>query len=451
MAQRIVTLLRQLRQDLSACLDRPAVLEVCRTLGHTWRESLLDPVATLHLFLLQVLHGNTALAHLPRLAGQTFTAAAFCQARARLPLAVFQAVLRQVGAALRGNTGGTGRWLGHRTVLIDGSSFSMPDTPELQAHFGQSKKARPGCGFPVAHLMALFHAGTGLLLEAFAAPLHSHDLGLAWQLHPHLECGDVLVADRGFCSFAHLAVLAQRGLHAVFRVHQKQIVDFTPGRPHADPGRPSAADRGLPRSRWVRAVGLSDQVVAWLKPARRPGWLTAGEFAALPASLPVRELRYRVEVPGFRSRDVTLVTTLLDEALYTAEALAQLYGRRWQVETHLCQLKQTMGLDVLRCQTVAGVTKELTVYALVYNLVRVVMLEAAQRQGVAVERISFIDALRWLASARAGEPLPHLVVNPARPHRIEPRSIKRRPKQYPWMSAPRQELRKRLTGRTDAA
>jgi hypothetical protein len=198
-------------------------------------------------------------------------------------------------------------------------------------------------------------------------------------------------------------------------------------------------------------VGLADQVVAWLKPAQPPGWMTTADFAALPESVTVRELRYRIAAPGFRTRAITLVTTLLDEPVYTPDALAALYLRRWQVETHLRQLKQTMKLDVLKCETVAGVTKELTAYAVVYNLVRVVMLEAARRQGVAVDRISFIDALRWLAHARVGDALPPLVVNPERPHRIEPRTIKRRPKQYPWMSAPRPVLRKRLIDKAHAA
>lgn len=156
-------------------------------------------------------------------------------------------------------------------------------------------------------------------------------------------------------------------------------------------------------------------------------------------------------VPGYRTREVTVVTTLTDAAAYPADAVAELYLRRWQVAVNLRHLKQTMRMDVLHCQSVAGVTKELNVLCLVYNLVRVVMLEAAQRQEVEVERISFVDALRWLACAGSGEELPELVVNPERPGRIEPRPIKRRPKQYPWMSAPREELRKRLRAKKDVA
>lgn len=158
----------------------------------------------------------------------------------------------------------------------------------------------------------------------------------------------------------------------------------------------------------------------------------------------VRELRSRVAQAGFRTQTVTLVTTLLDVDLYPADALAAFYGMRWQVETNLRHLKQTMGLDVLHWQRLLGILKELTVFALVYNLVRVVMLAAAKRQGVALERISFIDALRWLSAARPGEPLPPLVVNPHRPGRVEPRAVKRRPKPYPLLTTPRREARKAL-------
>src|SRR4051794_3484105 len=219
MHHRIVTALGQLKRDLAGQLDRPAILDACRAVGHTWRDCLLDPVAVVHLLLLQVLHGNTAITHLPRLVGQAFTASAYCQARARLPLAAFQEVLRRAGAALRPDTD-DGRWHGHRTLLVDGSSFSMPDTAALRAHFGTSARTRPGCGFPGARLMALFHAGTGLLLEAFAVPLAGHDMTWVSRLHPRLEEGDVLVGDRGFCSFAHLALLARRGLYGVFRMHR---------------------------------------------------------------------------------------------------------------------------------------------------------------------------------------------------------------------------------------
>jgi hypothetical protein len=265
-----------------------------------------------------------------------------------------------------------------------------------------------------------------------------------------LTAGDVLVADRGFCSFAGLALVMSRGIHAVFRLHQKQIVDFTPGRAHAHPRR-SGVPKGMPRSRWIRAYGLTDQLVEYFKPARRPERMSAAEYQALPESIVVRELRYRIEVPGFRTHEVTLVTTLTDAVAYPADALAELYGTRWRVEEHLKSLKQTMKMDVLKCMTVDGVLKELTMYALAYNLVRVAMGEAAGRQDVVADRVSFIDALRWLRGAEAGEEMPELVVNPLRPGRSEPRCKKRRPKQFDLMRVPRAELRERLREKDLAA
>jgi hypothetical protein len=443
MHQRIVATIHRLRQDLARHLDEKAVHHACRSAGHRWRDRLLTPAAIIHWFIIQVLHGNTALEHISLLAGRAFTGSAYCLARSKLPLEVYRAVLRAFIKALVPETRAADLWLGrHRTFLSDGSTFSMPDTPELQAHFGQPGNQKPGCGFPVASLLVMFHAATGLLLGALAAPLRTHEMAYIEFLHSILQVGDVLVADRGFCSFAHLALLVGQGVHAVFRMHHRQIVDFTPGRPYAHP-KDKAARKGLPRSRWLRQFGVTDQLVEWFKPVQKPRWMTQEQFAALPESLILRELRYRVGRKGFRTEIITLVTTLLDAEVYTAEALAELYGIRWRVEQNLRHLKQTMKMDVLKCMTVEGVLKELTIYAIVYNLVRVVMMEAAARQGVDIERISFIDAFRWLCQLKTDD-LPELVVNPARPGRFEPRVRKRRPKQYPLMTKPRSELRNRL-------
>jgi hypothetical protein len=301
----------------------------------------------------------------------------------------------------------------------------------------------------VAHLMVWVDVATGMLLRAAATPLRTHD-SRASQDAPELGAGDVVLADRGLCSFAHLARLAARGVFAVFRIHQRVRVDFTPGR-----GFVRTEERlnplGLPRSRWVGALGAYDQVVEWFKPGEWPPWMGPEAYRALPEVLRVRELRYQVAVAGFRTREVTLVTTLLDAEAYPAGALAELYGLRWRVETWLRHLKITMKLDVLRCTTVAGVRKELAVFGLVYNLVRSAMCESARWQGVSPERISFVDALRWLGGCDGGPVRVELRVNPARPGRVEPRVRKRRPKQWPRMMAPRSELRKRLLDNTDAA
>jgi Transposase DDE domain len=450
MHHRIVSVLRRFQKAPAQQLDRPEILDACRHVKHTWRSCLLDPVAIIHLFLNQILHGNTAITHLVRISGLSFTGSAYCQARSRLPLALFQELLRRVAERIRPEIDDTGKWHGHRVFVADGSSFSMPDVPELREHFGQPSGQQPGCGFPVAHLLALFHVGTGMLMEVLTAPLCTHDMSGVARIHPQLRKDDVLLGDRGFCSFAHLALLVARGAHGVFRIHQRQIVDFTPHRAHARPGQ-KRAPKGLPRSRWLRGLGLTDQVVAWLKPEERPAWMTAGQYASLPEALIVRELRYRTGRAGFRVREVTLVTTLVDAELYPLVELAELYRERWEVERNLKNLKITMKMDILRCATVAGVSKELLMFALVCNLVRMVMLEASRRQGVSVDRISFVDALRWLSEARPGVALPKLVVNPDRTDRVEPRVRKRRPKQYPLMTKPRSELRKALLEKKVAA
>jgi hypothetical protein len=155
-------------------------------------------------------------------------------------------------------------------------------------------------------------------------------------------------------------------------------------------------------------------------------------------------VRYHIGRPGFRTRQITLVTTRLDAGSYRGTDLAALYRQRWQVETSLAHLKTTMRMDVLHCKTVSGVLKELTVFAIVYNLVRMVMGQSAMLQHLDVERISFLDALRWLGAPSTGVPLISLIVNPARPDRVEPRVKKRRPKSFPFMIKPRQELRQQL-------
>lgn len=384
--------LRRIQKEIAQLLEPAAINAVCKETGYRFRQRVLDPVTTIHLFIIQILNGNFAIARLKDFTDRVFSDAAYCKARMRLPLAILQSLLRRVGAALQPTMDEHGRWHGHRTWHTDGSGFSMPDTPELQKHFGQPSNQKPGCGFPVAHLLTLFHAGTGFLLQTLAAPLRTHDMKHVAQLHPELQAGDVLIGDRAFCSFAHFALLLARKLHGVFRAHQKLHVDFRPGRAYNGPGTGRRV-KGLPCSRWLKRLGVRDQLVEYFKPKNCPDWMTPAEVEALPASLVLRELRYRVEQRGCRTKQVTLVTTLLAADVYPAQDLAELYGQRWQIETNLRHLKQTMKMDVLHCTTVDGILKELTMFALVYNLVRAVMHAAAVRQDLPVERISFADAL----------------------------------------------------------
>jgi hypothetical protein len=359
-----------------------------------------------------------------------------------LPLALLEHLAAAVTGGLLGEWDDACRWRGHRVWRGDGSSFSMPDTPALQAHFGQPSGQAPGCGFPTATLLVLCNAA-GFIAKTLAAPLDTHDASQLARLYDAMEAGDVLVYDRAGCSYAHLALLLRRNLHAIFRAHQKQIISFRPGRKAARQ-LPKSRRAGQPKSQWLERLGPCDQLVRWFKPTDKPDWMTRQAYDALPDSLVLRELRYTVNRKGFRTKSITLVTTLLDARKYPWRELAEQFRDRWEIETNFGHLKTTMGMDVLKCKTVEGVLKELAVFTLVYNLVRLVMLRAARRQKVPPDRISFIDALRWLRDARDARERIDLIVNPKRPGRIEPRVIKRRMKEYPLMKRPRDELRQLL-------
>ena len=453
MPPRIVTILGRLRQDLTADLSPDAIEQACREQNYSWRNRLLNPVTTISLFILQILHGNTACQHAVHFGRWNFTDSAYCAARKRLPLGVLRRLAERVAERLRTVTTAPSTWSGHRVWLLDGSSFSMPDTPELQAAFGQPGGQKKGCGFPVAKFLALFDLATGMLLRVEPAPLRSHEMSRCGVATAGLLPGDVVLGDRGFCSYAHIDILLNRKLHGVFRAHQRQIIDFTPGRPQAAVGKAKTPHEATirPHSRWVLAQGESDQVVIWYKPKSKPRWMSKDEYAALPEEITVRELRYKIHTPGYRVGEVTLVTTLLKASVYPAESLADLYFRRWQVEVYLRDLKITLKMDVLKCKTKDGVLKELAMFALVYNLVRSVAFGSAKARGVAADRVSVTDAVRWLVGAEGDEDLSVILINPSRKGRVEPRVRKRRPKQYPLMKKPRAVLRKQLTDKKVAA
>lgn len=442
MALSIVEAIGRIKAGVAKCLTADSIEKASRACGHKWRQREIGPVETVWAFLTQILHGNTACAHVVRLANLQCSAEAYCQARARLLLAVYQRLLEQTSRAAR-PTCCLPTWHGHRTFLVDGSTFSMPDTPALQAQFGQPGRQQAGCGFPVAHWATLFDAHGGLLIKQLTAPLRTHDMAQVAQLHPELAADDVLVGDTAFASYVHLALLRQRNLHGVFRAHQRQLISFRRDRTLVGQ-LPAGTVAEFATGRLICKLGKYDQLVEYSKPPKSPEWMDERTFAALPDKLIVRELRFTTKQKGTRTRTITLVTTLLDADEYPADELAALYGQRWKIETYLSQLKTTMGMDVLRSRSVPGVLKEMTMYALVYNLVRLVMMEAARQQGTSVCSISFIDALRWLAHACWCLPALQLVVNPARPHRHEPRAKKRRPKQFDLMNKPRCQLRQQL-------
>jgi hypothetical protein len=377
------------------------------------------------------------------LAGSGFTPEAYCTARGRLPLELLKELLRRVcsigGRQVRECAARL--WKGHRLWHMDGTSFSMPDTPELQERFGQSGQQKKGCGFPTAHLLCLFDVATGLIHDCILSPLRTHDLAHAAELHPAMRRGDILIVDRAFESFAHLAILLAQGLHLLVPAHQKRQVDF-----RRKERRRGKKGQRIERQR-MRRCGKCDQVVRWLKPVNKPQWMTPEQYAALPETIEVREIKRTVTLATGRKQIITLVTTLLDEKQYPADELVELLKGRWQVEVNLRHLKTTTKMDILRSQTAAGIERDLWMFLIVYNLVRLIVLEASERQEVAVDRISYADALYWVRHGDLSAEMPALELVPERRGRVEPRVIKRRTKEYPLMKKPREVLRKALMAR----
>jgi len=396
------------------------VEQLCRDCGHGWRERLLSPLVTLRLFLLQVLHGNTSITHLRQLSGLDFAPGSYCEARGRMPLAVIldliHAVKEWAGPHVQQQLPDpmSPAPSGARVIVTDGSTFSTPDTPPLRGHFGLWPGAKAGVAYPMGKLLGLLDLASGMFVQMLGLPLLlcCHEMSQVVHLHPMLLAGDILLGDRAFCSFAHVALLNARGVFACFHLHQHRSHDV--------------------RQRRQR----------WTKPRKPPAWMTPQQYALLPAWVDVRLVHYAVDRPGFRTTHVTVATTLSDERLWPDAAVAELYGRRWEIETCFNHLKTTLGMNMLKCKSVDGALKELAMYLLAYNLVRLAMLQAAARQGVAVNRVSFIDALRWLACRMLGlSGVQELIVNPDRHGRCQPRVIRGRLKAYDLLMCPRGELK----------
>lgn len=450
--------LEQFKDDPTELIDSEAVERACREAKHRWRERTLDPLCTLRAFATQIVHGNTAMAHLVRImaaAGVEFTESAYCQARARLPVAVVRAALEAfIARARAGRESTDGLWHGHRTALIDGTDINTPDTPPLRAAFGASNNCAPGAGLPIVHTLMLFDARDGLLLGMHAAPAHTHDLRHAHDLHPALEPGDVLVGDRGFASYVHLHRLAKFGCHGVLRVSASWKIPF-PAR-SGERTRHTYNRHRRHEPVLVELIGPDDQIIEILKPRNRPEHITPEEFAEIPGKMVVRAVRFRIQGQGVRTREVTLLTTLIDARTYPAKALADLYRTRWRIEVNLRHLKRTMGMDRLKCQSVQGVAREMLMFALVYNAVCHVRARAAREQGVEPDRLSFVDTLRAVAmsihaaATRIADP-PRLKHWPTRHHRTHPRQIKRLHSHFLVMTRPRRELVHWLARRDDGA
>ena len=362
---------------------------------------------------------------------------AYCQARARLPREFLHECVQRVGRSVQQGVGEAQRWCGHGVKVLDATTLTALDTPANQNHFPQHPDQAPGCGFPLLRLVGLFCLASGALLGWNTGDYWQSEMALATTLWDLLSAGEVLLADRYYGCYRVLALVRARGADAVCRLHASRRADFRRG----------------------QRLGQGDRLVTWTRPRNLPAGLSLAQWLLFPARLTVRLVRVRVEEKGFRTRVVTLVTTLLDAKKYPPSALAALYRRRWQVELSFRQIKIALGMEHLAVRTPAMIERALAMHLLAYQLMRALMQEAAQTWDVTLERISFkgtVDAARHFGEAllrtRTKRQRTQLLAEllrvlaadavPERPNRIEPRLLKRRPKRYGRLERPRQWYRR---------
>ena len=324
-------------------------------------------------------------------------------------------------------------WLGHAVRVVDGTGLRLPDTAANQAAFPQPSEQREGCGFPVMKVVACFCLASGTLIDWVQTNLKSHESRVFGQMLHLFNKSEVVLSDRGFCSYINIASLVSRQAHAVMRLHQRRKVDYRTG----------------------KKLGKYDSLVTWKKPESCPKRCNPEDWESLPKTLELRVVRIFLNIKGFRVHQYDLVSTLTDANTYTKEALAQLYYRRWAVELYFRDIKTTMGMEKLRCKSPDMVRKELRMFVIAYNLIRALMLQAAGAWNCRVERISFkasVDVTRTFSRAleshrnkpraqkRIFDEMLWIMASeqvPCRPHRSEPRALKERPKPYPRISTQR--------------
>ncbi|NTV37542.1 MAG: IS4 family transposase, partial [Anaerolineaceae bacterium] len=411
---------------------------------------IYTPLVTVLVFVAQVLDSDRscrkAVSRLVELAassssqGQKLSqnTAAYCKARSRLPLSLIWNLIhwseRRIDAQIKQED----LWLRrHKVWVVDGSSCQTPDTEANREAFGLPSGVKLGCGFPVLPFVGVFSLMTGLFKSLRFGKKGGHERHLFRELMVEFSPGDVIVGDRGFCSFADICLLKQRDVECVLRIFNRKP-DYQTG----------------------ERLGKRDHIVEWTKPKVQPAGMSAEEYAALPEKLRVREVRIVVEQKGFRSKTLDIVTTLFDAKIYTKEAIASLYRRRWSIELNFRHIKTTLGMELLSTKTPEMAHKEVLIFMLAYNLIRSLIWAAKQTYRIDIERISFKGTLQHLATASPYlaiadpseyssryEKLIESVSNerlPDRPDRVEPRVVKRRPKKFSLMTQPRSVLKAKL-------
>ena len=419
-----------------------------------WLDRIFSPLVTLWVFLGQALSADhscrAAVARLiaHRLSrGQRPCSAetgAYCQARRRLPETFFADLACSVGRALDARAERRWLWRGRRVYLFDGTTVSMPDTPANQAAYPQVYNQKPGLGFPIARVGAVISLACGAVVNLGVcqyAGKGQGEVSLLRRLWDALRPGDLLLTDALMANWTNIAMLKERGIELVGRLNKAhRTADFRRG----------------------QRLGREDHIVQWRKPTsiRSLDWRS---YQALPESITVRETRFRVAQPGFRTKVVVVVTTLLDPRQATKGELAELYRARWHNELDLRSIKSTMQMGELRCKTPAMVRKEIWAHVLAYNLIRTVMAQAAVAHDLLPRSISFkgalqtLEAFQPLLERRAdrrgadrsglyqdflGAIATHRVGD--RPDRFEPRLKKRRRNNYDWLTSPRGEVKRKM-------
>ncbi len=358
---------------------------------------------------------------------------AYCRSRARLNEEEIKGIRGAIKEKIQDSVKQEDLWYGKNVKIIDGSSLSMPDTEENQEKYPQPKGQKPGCGFPVMRITVLFSLSTGVILELEKGNLQDSERALFRRQWDILQAGDVVLADTGFCGYADLYCLHQRGVDSVMRNHQCRKKGFSV----------------------VKKISQGDQIIQWHKNNVRPLWMNKKEWHDMPERFTVREIKITVSIPGFRTENITVITTLLDPEQFPKEAFIELYRRRWMAELFLRYIKIIMGMDVLRCKTPEMVHKELEMHIIAYNLIRALIYESAKFHRLSIYKISFKGAVsvvrEWtpimaavnltkktrkrlmqrLYKCIADDKIPH------RPNRNEPRARKRRPKNYQLLTKPR--------------
>lgn len=415
-------------------LTSPEMLETTERLMPEHRERLYPPTVVLSMFMRQVLDADRSCQNAVNgWAGQrvadglkpmSVRTGGYCKARQRLPLEMLSGICQETGRQLHALADPRWRWRERRVKLVDGTGISMPDTEENQGRYPQPSTQAAGVGFPLARVVAVICLATGAVLDAQIGPHRgkgNSELGLLRQLEPAFRPGDVMLADALYCSYFLIAAMRAAGVDVLFEQNGARSTDFRRG----------------------QALGQRDHLVHWRKPAR-PDWMTPAQYAGFPDQLTVREVKVDHQV---------LVTTMLDHRAVSKDDLSELYARRWNVELDLRNLKTTMGMEALHCQTPQMNEKELWVYLLAYNVIRLLMAQAARNAGVEPRSLSFKHTVQlWAAwndrgmSATADAGCLFTLIAQSRvghrPGRIEPRMRKRRPKPYPWLKVPRAEARR---------